>query len=64
MRISLGENNSLGYGHVLTCCGKRQPVNIRELEEDGEVWECSYCDKPLMVRIDGEWYEIGHEITI
>jgi len=62
-KVSLNSDNSLGYGHLLQCCGVFQSVHIEELE-DGDMWHCAHCNKPLMVRRDDRWYRITDEITI
>lgn len=62
-KVSLTPQMSTGYGHLLNCCGKRQPVHIDNME-DGDVWECVKCQKPLMLKHEGQHYMIGQNITI
>lgn len=63
MRVSLTPDKSLGYGHMFLCCGKRQLIHVDELNE-GEYWCCAACEKPVIVRIGDQFYEIGKNITI
>lgn len=63
VRVSLTPELSTGYGHLLYCCGQRQPVHIDHME-DGDVWHCVDCEKPLMLKHHNRYYEIGDDITI
>jgi hypothetical protein len=62
-RVSLSADKSMGYGHLVMCCGKRQPVHIDQLNS-GDWWSCMYCEKPLIIRIEDTWYIVGDNITI
>lgn len=62
-KVELDSNKSLGYGYLLYCCGKHQPVNINEMES-GNWWECVSCYKPLLLKRDEGFFEIGNNVTI
>lgn len=63
IKVTLSSDNSEGYGHLLFCCDRFQSVHIDALQ-DGDVWHCADCNKPLMIRSDDKWYLIGEDITI
>ncbi|MDP9676275.1 hypothetical protein J2W97_002270 [Paenibacillus jamilae] len=62
-KVSLNNDNSLGYGHLLYCCGKRQSVNIDTLDNN-QTWHCAICDRPLMIKYDDQYFAIRENITI
>lgn len=62
-KVLLDGDNSLGYGHLLLCCGKRQQVHIDELQP-GHWWECAICEKPLMLRTELGFFAVGENVTI
>lgn len=62
--ISLDVDKSLGYGNLLYCCKKYQPVHVDELEPNDH-WDCLYCNKPLLLKSSaGELFLIGECVDI
>lgn len=63
VKISLTPELSQGYGHLLYCCGKYQPVVDGALQEN-EIWNCVDCEKPILLRYGDEYYLVGQNVTI
>jgi hypothetical protein len=62
-RVSLNADVSIGYGYLLHCCNKHQPVHINEMDI-GDRWECVECEKPLLLRTQLGFYVVGANIDI